>query len=215
VPRIELRPRKAPRQARSERTVQTLLAAAARVLERESLAGFNTNRVAEVAGVSVGSLYQYFPNKEALVAALIDRHQEALAEAIESCVMAHAGQPLRTTLVALAAILIEQQYRQPLLAAALDHEEQRLPVKERLRPGGQRIGAAVGALLARHRGEWPGALPAAAVPDLLVITKALVEADAQAGRVPAPDLAQRIVRAQVGYLHGAPAAKGRTRARAR
>ena len=74
MPRIELRQRKSPRQQRSADTVEALLTAAARVLERESLAGFNTNRVAEVAGVSVGSLYQYFPNKSALIAALIDRY---------------------------------------------------------------------------------------------------------------------------------------------
>ena len=59
--------------------MEAILAAAARVLARESLAGFNTNRVAEVAGVSVGSLYQYFPNKAALVAALIEREQARYA----------------------------------------------------------------------------------------------------------------------------------------
>jgi AcrR family transcriptional regulator len=52
-----------PSQLRSLATVQLILPAAARVLARESLAGFNTNRVAEVAGISVGSLYQYFPSK--------------------------------------------------------------------------------------------------------------------------------------------------------
>ena len=61
-----LEARKAPKQARSLVTVQAILTAGARVLARESLAGFNTNRIAEVAGVSVGSLYQYFPNKAAL-----------------------------------------------------------------------------------------------------------------------------------------------------
>ena len=102
MPRIDLRPRKSPRQERSADTVQTILAAAARVLERESLAGFNTNRVAAVAGVSVVSLYQYFPNKAALIAALIDRQQTALAEAIEACVAAHEGRSLREALSALA-----------------------------------------------------------------------------------------------------------------
>jgi AcrR family transcriptional regulator len=200
MPRIDLRPRKAPRQTRSANTVETLLAAAARVLERESLAGFNTNRVAEVAGVSIGSLYQYFPNKAALVAALIDRHQQALAEAVEACIREHEGRSLHQTLEALAEIVIAQQYRRPLLAAALDHEEQRLPVKDRLRAADRRLGAAVGALLTQHAADLPRALPDATVPDLLVITKALVEADAQAGRAPTPDLATRIVRAQWGYL---------------
>src|ERR1700691_2080377 len=57
--------RKAPRQARSTRLVEDTLEAAVRVLAREGAPRFTTARVAEEAGVSVGSLYQYFPNKEA------------------------------------------------------------------------------------------------------------------------------------------------------
>ena len=59
--------RRAPRQARSTTLVADILDAALRVLGREGAQGFNTVRVAEEAGVSVGSLYQYFPNKEALL----------------------------------------------------------------------------------------------------------------------------------------------------
>jgi len=203
MPRIDIQPRKTPRQSRSAATVEAILAAATRILERESLAGFNTNRVAEVAGVSVGSLYQYFPNKSALVTALIDRQHGALADEIEACVAAHASRPLQDALQALAEIGIAQQYGRPLLAAALDHEEQRLPLQARLRESEQRIGAAVAALLQRHAAELPAPPPPAAVRDLLVITKALIEADAQAGRQPSPDLRQRIVRAQWGYLSAA------------
>ena len=75
-----LQPRKAPAQDRSKAMVELILQAATRVLERESLAGFNTNRVAEVAGISIGSLYQYFPNKAALITMLIARTQTALAD---------------------------------------------------------------------------------------------------------------------------------------
>lgn len=60
-------PRKAPRQARSATLVEDVLEAAVRVLTREGARRFTTVRVAEEAGVSVGSLYQYFPNKEALL----------------------------------------------------------------------------------------------------------------------------------------------------
>jgi len=59
--------RKRPRQARSERLVATILEAAIRVLARDGARGFTTARVAETAGVSVGSLYQYFPNKESIL----------------------------------------------------------------------------------------------------------------------------------------------------
>lgn len=200
MPRIDLSRRKTPRQARSADTVETLLVAAARVLERESLAGFNTNRVAEVAGVSVGSLYQYFPNKSALVAALIDRHQSALAQRIEACVAAHADRSLREALLALADIGIAQQYARPMLAAALDHEEMRLPIAPRLREYEQRIGGAVMTLLQRHAAELPAPPQPGDVQDLLVIAKALIEADALAGRAPSADLRDRLVRALVGFL---------------
>jgi AcrR family transcriptional regulator len=60
-------PRKQPKQARSTRLVDAILQAAIRVLEREGASAFTTIRVAEVAGVSVGSLYQYFPNKESIL----------------------------------------------------------------------------------------------------------------------------------------------------
>src|SRR5215471_8430533 len=60
-------PRKAPQQARSERLVAAILQAAIRVLERHGASGFTTVRVAERAGVSVGSLYQYFPNKQSIL----------------------------------------------------------------------------------------------------------------------------------------------------
>lgn len=71
------RPRRAPRQRRSRETVDTLLEAAAQMFTRRGLAA-TTNHIAERAGLSIGTLYQYFPNKEALLHALAARH---LAEA--------------------------------------------------------------------------------------------------------------------------------------
>lgn len=63
-------PRKRPVQARSAQLVSDILQAAIRVLEREGAQRFTTIRVAEQAGVSVGSLYQYFPNKQAILVQL-------------------------------------------------------------------------------------------------------------------------------------------------
>ena len=71
---VRTTPRKRPRQDRAKATVETILEATARVLVREGFDGLTTNAVAEAAGVSIGSLYQYFPNKQALVAALIEQH---------------------------------------------------------------------------------------------------------------------------------------------
>jgi len=77
-----LSPRKSPRQARSQATVEAILDAAARVLVDRGYAATNTNLVAERAGVSVGSLYQYFPNKDSLITALHDRHSRQMNEVI-------------------------------------------------------------------------------------------------------------------------------------
>jgi AcrR family transcriptional regulator len=65
--------KKIPKQDRSRSTVEAIIEAAARIIEANGLAALSTNRVAELAGVSVGSLYQYFPNKEALVEEVRER----------------------------------------------------------------------------------------------------------------------------------------------
>jgi len=73
----QLKPRKRPAQARSRATVEAILVAAAQVLQRQGYAATTTDRIAERAGVSVGSLYQYFPNKDAILVALTERHIDA------------------------------------------------------------------------------------------------------------------------------------------
>jgi len=74
--------RKTPRQARSRSTVDAILAAADRVLRSEGYRAASTNRVARVAGFSVGSLYQYFDGKQAVVGALLDQALRTEAERI-------------------------------------------------------------------------------------------------------------------------------------
>ncbi len=73
-------PKKRPKQARSQATFEAILEATTRVLSNEGRARLTTNRVAEVAGVSVGSLYQYFPNREALLAELRRRYDQQLMD---------------------------------------------------------------------------------------------------------------------------------------
>ena len=62
---LSLKPRKTPSQQRAAGTVAAIIEAAAQVLETEGFEGFNTNAIARLAGVSIGSLYQYFPGKDA------------------------------------------------------------------------------------------------------------------------------------------------------
>jgi AcrR family transcriptional regulator len=78
------RPRRKAKQARSQQTVEVLLEAGARVLHERGYALATTNRIAERAGVSVGTLYEYFADKEAVFDALIQRQIEALVAAVRS-----------------------------------------------------------------------------------------------------------------------------------
>ena len=72
--REPLSPRRRPQQARSRELVRAIAIACERILAEEGAAALNTNRIAELAGVSIGSLYRYFPNKQALARGIYDRH---------------------------------------------------------------------------------------------------------------------------------------------
>lgn len=78
-----LEPRKRPRQERARATVEALLEAAAQLIADEGYATMTTNRVAARAGVSIGSLYQYFPNKQALLVSLLEKHLAHVHPVIE------------------------------------------------------------------------------------------------------------------------------------
>lgn len=75
-------PRKQPVQERAAATVDAIVEAVERILERDGVDALTTNRIAEVAGVSIGTLYQYFPNKQALVAEV---HGRYLAQTLTMC----------------------------------------------------------------------------------------------------------------------------------
>lgn len=83
-PKPPKRPRRRAKQERARQTVQVVLDGAARVLAARGYAGASTNRIAEAAGVSVGTLYEYFADKDAVYDALIEREVGALVRAIEA-----------------------------------------------------------------------------------------------------------------------------------
>ena len=89
-----LEPRKAPRQARSAATVEAIHIAAIQVLLADGVTRLTTTRVAERAGVSVGTMYQYFPHKEALLFALVRQKLGAIAAAMEEAAARLAGNSL-------------------------------------------------------------------------------------------------------------------------
>lgn len=95
------KPRKTPTQSRSRVTVEAIFEATIQVLLSEGMARLTTTRVAERAGVSVGTMYQYFPNKQALVIALNERYLNGLAERVEATCARMAGQPATEMVAAL------------------------------------------------------------------------------------------------------------------
>jgi len=112
-------PRKTASQARSRATVDALIEATARILVRESFDGASTNRIAEEAGVSIGSLYQYFPSKEALVAAVIDRHNRDLMQVARGVLTQVAALPVEQAVRKLVTIAIEAHRLDPRLHRVL------------------------------------------------------------------------------------------------
>src|SRR5262245_2560603 len=87
-------PRKVPRQERSVALVDAILAAALRLLQKSGFSRSTTNHIAELAGVSVGSLYQYFPSKDAIFAKLINRVLSDNENLLLSRLEAMQGAPL-------------------------------------------------------------------------------------------------------------------------
>jgi len=104
---IPTTPRKSASQNRSKVTVEALLDATARVLTREGYDRASTNRIAATAGVSVGSLYQYFPNKEALVAALVARHNREMLDLLRGALKEVASLDLATAMRELVRATVD------------------------------------------------------------------------------------------------------------
>jgi len=107
---------------RSRLTVDALLEATARILVREGFDKASTNRVAEVAGVSVGSLYQYFPSKEALVAALIDRHRQEVMQLVRGELAQAIHAPIEQAVRTLVAVAIKAHRIDPKLHRVLSEQ---------------------------------------------------------------------------------------------
>jgi AcrR family transcriptional regulator len=117
--KLRINPRKSASQERSRLTVDALLEATARILIREGFDKASTNRIAEVAGVSVGSLYQYFPGKEALVAALIDRHNQEIMRLVKGELAEAMNLPLEQAVRKLIMVAVKAHRIDPRLHRVL------------------------------------------------------------------------------------------------
>ena len=132
VGKIRTAPRKAPAQERSRVMVEAILTATARVLLRVGYDRCSTNLVAREAGVSVGSLYQYFPSKEAVVVALAEREMAAVEAELTPRMAALADAPLEDLAGEMLEAMVAIYRRNPRLQRVLLEEVPRIGALERL-----------------------------------------------------------------------------------
>jgi AcrR family transcriptional regulator len=149
-------PRKHASQARSRATVDALIEATARILVREGFDKASTNRIAAAAGVSIGSLYQYFPTKEALVAAVIERHQHSLMRVVREAAAGVAGIPIKEGIRRLVAVAVEAHRLDPKLHRVLAEQIPRTGKLEGVASFSPENYAAFRTYLEGHRDELRG-----------------------------------------------------------
>jgi AcrR family transcriptional regulator len=192
--------RKAPRQRRAAHTVDAILEAAALVLEADGLEGFNTNAVARRAGASIGTLYQYFPSKDALTLALSQREKGKFYQAAAAAVALPGYQPALAAFILVAA---SQQLTRPNLARLLDQQEERADMRAVLNAASPFTDLLIALL---QKPDAPGhlrdaGLHAQAAGDMAALIQSLTDAAGQRGETDVGDLTRRIGAAVAGYLH--------------
>ena len=147
------KPRKSATQERSRATVDALVEATARILVKEGFDKASTNRIAEVAGVSVGSLYQYFPSKEALVLAVIERHDGEAMKLVRTAFQEAATQPLEPAVRKLVAVAIQAHLLDPKLHRVLSEQIPRTGRLENADASTREAHALLRAYIQAHRDE--------------------------------------------------------------
>jgi AcrR family transcriptional regulator len=151
--KLHTNPRKSASQERSRLTVDALLEATTRVLIKEGYDRASTNRIAEVAGVSIGSLYQYFPSKEALVAAVIDRHTREISEVTRQSLVKAAALPIEAAAREFVSVAIEGHRVNPKLHGVLAEQIPHVGRLENIEANVREGYALVRGYLEAHRDE--------------------------------------------------------------
>ena len=202
------KPRKRPLQTRSRETVAVILEATARILEAEGLEAANTNAIAARAGVSIGSVYQYFPDKSAIFAELIHKAEADLGDNLEMLLARTAGLALEERIGILVKAGVGQQMQRPQLARILDYLEASFRTDPILKAADERILRLIMQLLEEHKESIARPVSPATASDVLSIVKGMVDGASFAGEVNAAELEGRVILAVLGYLkHEYPAEK--------
>ena len=150
---VRTAPRKQPRQARSQATIDAILTATARILVKDGFDRASTNRIAEAAGVSVGSLYQYFPCKEALVAALVERHIDQMTAMLSDAFVRLATLPVEKAARELVSLHLRAHAIDPRLHRVVSEQLPRLGRVDRVHDVEKQAMRMVRAYLEAHKRE--------------------------------------------------------------
>ena len=198
--KIDLKSRKTPAQGRSQETVAVIVEAAARVLEEKGFEGFNTNAVAERAGVSIGSLYQYFRNKDALIASLIERQAEPFVQVLASL---PSEEGLQRVLRRVIDVSVCQQLQRPELARLLDFAERQSSFQVLADRTVERIQTVLTELII-HSGASLLLDPRLAALEFICLTRSLTDMAGERKDKDVESLKQRIYGAACGYFQVNP-----------
>ena len=174
--RVQTNPRKLASQERSRSTVDALLEATTRVLLKEGYDRASTNRIAEVAGVSIGSLYQYFPSKEALVAAVIDRHTQEISAVTRKALLKAAALPIEAAAREFVSVAIDGHRVNPRLHAVLAEQIPHVGRLENIAANVREGYALIRGYLEAHRNEIEVADPDLAAFVVVTVVEALTHA---------------------------------------
>jgi AcrR family transcriptional regulator len=142
-------PRKLPKQSRSRVTVEAILEATTHILVEEGYDKANTNRIAERAGISIGSLYQYFPNKEALMTALMEQHAQEMVELVETKLDQLFDSPLEIAIPEIITAVVAAHAINPRLHQVLSDEIPRSERSPQMQKADERITILLRAYLER------------------------------------------------------------------
>ena len=143
-----MKSRKSPTQSRSKITVEAILQATTHILLTEGAQNLTTNHVAERAGVSIGSLYQYFPNKEALIAALIEQHVKYEVDCLSDVINDWEGELNESLFRQLIETLIQIHLDDIELTKLLHQQVSSLECREELRKATRFFEQIIASLLA-------------------------------------------------------------------
>lgn len=147
-PPAHLSARKQPRQARATATLDAIFEATIQVLVSDGPHRLTTTRVAKRAGVSVGTMYQYFPHKQALFYALNNRYLDALAQKVENACREQHGAPIEQMIDALVTTYWNAKTERPEVTRALYRSVAELDNEALIEAFSRRVDAATAAMLA-------------------------------------------------------------------